>query len=227
MPGAFSRGWYLDLDAAFWRIMEVVGWNLNYYPGKWLARGRPPYDFPWKNNKVARTALVSNVQGTPVRRYDPTRGMHVRQMKNPLLNRGISCLIYDVLNSLAEIAIGYGARYINVDGWIFTSEDARDRMIQAAADYGLTTHLKAQGPGTISGIGRVRIGYVPKPEKIPESTGSLDHVKRVPYRSWLQERFSAFAASRETFAKLDAWRDDFTERVPDRPESFRLKVLTK
>ena len=58
-PTVFDFGYYIDIKSAWWSIMSMCGWSVDYWPGKWIFPGRPPKDFPFPLEKLARSALVS------------------------------------------------------------------------------------------------------------------------------------------------------------------------
>jgi len=194
-PTRFGWGWYLDLEACYFSILLVSGWNLDYYPGKWLARGRPPLDFPFTQSKQARNSLVSIAQSRSARVYDPVASRVVdRRIGNRLMNRGIFCLISDVLHSLATEARALGAIYVNMDGYIFVTESSARSMAHRIEDWGLNYRVKYQGSGEVMGPGDYKIGGH-RTRRLFRQPIEGETISPVPYSPWLQRRFSRFAAT--------------------------------
>lgn len=198
-PQKFGHGFYVDIQSAYWSIMQIAGWNVDYNPGLWLSPGRPPADFPFPDHKVARNCLVSAGRLGGIPRYDPRKlpGDPYDEIKagSPLKNLQLPRLIHDVLNTIAAQVIEAGAIYVNNDGCIVRDQKTLDRVMQIVSDWGLTARIKAEGGGQIKAsgtyqVGRVRtMNYSTVGENQP-----LAHVYKPSYADWLQKAFSFFAA---------------------------------
>lgn len=155
-PGIMTDAVYLDIKSAWFSIVMLAGWNVEYYPGRWFGFGQPPADFPFKDIKVARSALVSigRTQKIPlwVKGHLKTQPMY-----NNTENFHIWGVIADTLNCIASVAISEGARYVNTDGFII-SRSKMDFMIDYILDWGLTVKVKAQGGAVICGVGAYQVG---------------------------------------------------------------------
>lgn len=198
VPTRFDYGHYIDLTACYWSVMLIAGWNVDYYPGKWLASGRPPYDFPFPDIKPARNALVSVAQSRDVPFYDPVL-LHTieKSIGNRFLNRGLYCLISNILHCLACRARELGAIYVFMDGYIFASDGAASEMAVSILDWGLHYSLKYQGPGQVLGVGSYEIrgpkGHTTK--RNPDQPIPDDNLQELEYAAWLQRSFAHLAAS--------------------------------
>lgn len=147
---------YVDISSAFWSIMSIVGWDVDYFPGKWIVKGRPPLDFPLGDHKVARTSLVMCGLPTPMRVWNGER-MIAQRRENKHINLGLWSLIMDTLHALGAQAVRLGAIYVHTDGYILPSENA-DEMIDIIHSFQLQAKVKARGLAVVLGMGNWRIG---------------------------------------------------------------------
>lgn len=155
-PTILEEAAYVDLKSAFWSIMRLTGWNVDYYPSKWLVRGTPPNDFPYPDIKPARNSLVSCGLPTPLRMW--TGKKVTRQFRTNLhINMGLWALIMDTLHAIASHARELEASYIHTDGYILPLRNA-DKMLVKIQQYGLYAGIKARGVGTIIGMGNWKVG---------------------------------------------------------------------
>lgn len=191
-PAKFDHGYYIDLRASYFSILNLVGWDLDYYPGRWLVHGRPCDDFPFPDNKRSRTALVSCCISPSTPPFFP-RGYAwpadeplPPTIPNPLINLQLWRLVNDVLACLTYEAVARGAVYTYIDGYIAPDRATADRLLELAKSWGLEGRIKHEGPGEVYGRG----GYwfnVPK-RRWPDS---LDYVgiKDPPvHMAWLRKK---------------------------------------
>lgn len=199
IPGAFAHGFYIDIKSAYWSIMQIIGWNVDYNPGLWLSPGRPPDDFPFPDHKVARNCLVSagRLGGIPM--YDPRKKPNdpysVIMRGSELKNNQLPRLIHDILNSLAAQVIQAGAIYVNNDGFIVPNEKTLSQVKTIIEDWGLDYSIKAEGGGRVKASGTYQVGnsrtlnYESVRDPLP-----IQNVFAPPYAGWLQKEFSFFAS---------------------------------
>lgn len=198
-PGKFAHGFYIDIAAAYWSIMGVVGWNVDYNPGLWLSPGRPPKDFPFPEHKVARNCIVSAGRMSGIPRYDPRKlpGDPYDEIirGSELRNNQLPRLIHDILNSIAELAIEAGAVYVNNDGFIAPTPTIAQRVTGIITDWGLSSRVKAEGGGQVKASGTYEVGIsrTLNYESVVDPS-PIANIYPPPYRKWLQAEFSFFAA---------------------------------
>lgn len=155
-PAVLENGAYVDLKSAYWSVMSLVGWDVDYFPSKWIGQGTIPNDFPLADHKVARNSLVSCGLPTPVRLW--TGYQLVKQYRrNWHINMGLWALIMDVLHAVASIARKYGAVYVHTDGYILQSWDA-PALIEEIEAFGLHASIKASGVSSVIGMGNYMVG---------------------------------------------------------------------
>ena len=200
-PSEFLHGFYVDIKSCYWSIMQIAGWNVDYNPGLWLSPGRPPFDWPFPDHKVARNCLVSAGRMATIPYYDPKKrpgdpyGEFIKG--NPIKNMQLPRLIHDVLNCIAIDALSLGAVYINNDGFIAPNSTVADNIISLITDWGLTGRIKAEGPGEVKAAGTYQIGkertlnFTRVPEPRP-----IKNIYPPPYKGWLQKQFGYFAGTK-------------------------------
>lgn len=195
LPAEYSHGVYIDIKSCYWSIMQVIGWNVDYFPGRWLSPGRPPENFPFLSHKVARNCLVSAGRLGVVSRYIPHGQIDEIKIGNRLANTQLPRLISDVLNSIASQAVELGAIYCNNDGFIAPDLKIAKNIIQIIFDWGLTPTIKGEGAGSVKSSGAYRTGpYKSLPWEMRQDKQAIKILFPPPYRKWLQDRFSHFAA---------------------------------
>ena len=185
-PTIVLDGCYVDIKSAWFSILNIVGWDCDYYPDKWLARGIAPRDFPLPKDKVARSALVSlsRSHGVPVLRHGIVA---LEPMYNALENPHIYGIIADVLQSIAVVAIeAYGCRYVATDGFIVPTAKAEDFM-NFVGSWGLQSRIKAQGSGAIFGAGSYTIGMV-STVRLVNGWKPVDNVDHLVNVNWIWKR---------------------------------------
>jgi hypothetical protein len=186
VPTKFEDGAYIDIKAAYWSVMVRCGWDVNYYPGHWLAFEDPPLDFPWDYDKRARNSLVSVGRATQITMWRPESGFKLETRPNPRPNSQLFCLIMDLLNAIACDAIAEGAVYVFTDGYIAPDMDTARRIIGRIHEWGFDCRIQGQGRGEVTNLGSYRVGH--KHSKKISDAGQHNSVKRLPYYSWLKDR---------------------------------------
>lgn len=190
-PGTFEDGYYVDIKSTYWSIMQSIGWNVDYWPGKWLSSGTPPADFPFSDNKIARNCLVSAGIPGSIIRYNPLGVFDAVNPGNPLANVSLYRLINDVLNSIASQAMSLGAIYVNTDGYIAPDKKTAAKIIQLIYDWGLTPSIKAKGRGGIKSSGAYKVGdVISEPYKLRRDPVEVKSVHAPSYAAWLQKNFT-------------------------------------
>jgi hypothetical protein len=156
LPCIIQDAVYLDIKSAWFSIVNLVGWNVEYWPSLFLGRGQPPRDFQMPDNKVARSALVTIGRTTALPMWDKGK-MIYRKMFNATENYHIWGVISDVLNAIAAYALRCGARYINTDGFILKRANSAALMAYIE-NWGLEARYKHEGTALICGPGSYVIG---------------------------------------------------------------------
>lgn len=146
---------YLDLKSAYWSIVKVIGWDVDYLPGM-LVRRKGCDDFPFAANRLARNSLVS--MGLPSHGFLYKDGRMIAVPHAWKVNIGLWTAVQDILHGIADEMIKRaGAVYVNTDGYIIPAEnEAIGREI--GAEWGLAMGEKNRGRATIYGVGAYSIG---------------------------------------------------------------------
>jgi hypothetical protein len=147
---------YVDIKSAYWSILRLVGWNVDYFPQNWLVRGRIPIDFPLADHKVARACLVS--LGLPASSLVWT-GEHFcrRRTRNVHLNMGLWRVVQDILHSIAAAALALEAVYVHTDGYILPTRHA-EALQDEIRSWGLPSTIKGSGFTMVLGFGNFAVG---------------------------------------------------------------------
>lgn len=161
-PTKYAHGVLVDIRACYWNIMRIAGWNVDYFPGVWLDHlGRPPYDWPWPEHKVARNSLVTAGHFTHLMVFRPDwkkDKLHEELRHNPLLNSQLARLISDVTHAIAYECVQAGMIYWNTDGGIAPNPAVASRCRDIIAEWGLDGRYKAEGPGMVKTNGVYQVG---------------------------------------------------------------------
>lgn len=154
LTGHYRDMIYLDLKSAYWSILQVVGWDCEYFPDL-IVRGGDVTDFPYPDNKIARNSLVSMClpSSTFVWHNGRIKEMHMR--KN--VNLSLWTLVQDVLAGIALELWNLGAVYVNTDGYILPAR-LESQAIDLIGEWGLWAVTKHRGNCSVYGIGAYTIG---------------------------------------------------------------------
>lgn len=135
-PGLYRDYQYVDLKAAYWSIVNLVGWDVDYMPERWLSYGDPPSDFPAPNHKASRSALVSATRRSVVM-VKTGENVYEKSIYNPLWNDSLWYVVMHILHMIALKALALGAVYVHTDGYMLPAENVQElrKFIEA---HGLT-----------------------------------------------------------------------------------------
>lgn len=184
---------YIDIKSAYWSIILACGWNVDYYPGRWLGVSSDNHDFPLQDNKPARSGLVTAGLSTPIRYWDG-HGLHWKNGNNTHINYGLWALVMDVLHAIAAEVVKAGAVYVHTDGYIVPHQ-AIDRTMNIITDWGLTASLRDRGETKVYGVGMYSIGNTRTKRLGGFLPGGFRNIE--PHDpDFLKPRFAQFARSR-------------------------------
>ncbi len=205
-PTLLEDAAYVDLKSAFWSLMRLVGWNVDYYPSKWIVRGRAPNDFPYPDIKPARNSLVSCGLPTPLRMWTGKKVTR-RFSTNIHINMGLWAIIMDTLHAIASHARELDAAYIHTDGYILPRKNANALLVKIQA-YGLYAGIKASGVGTIIGMGNWKVGEHATMNygKSYALMGGVDYVYQVQ-REQIQRKLCHYQENLSLYATRHEIRD--------------------
>lgn len=192
VPGDIENAVYLDLKAAFWSILRIVGWDAEYMPGRFLARRSSMDDFPFAGHKLARNCLVTAGLSSPQRVWSYRRQKIVFLKRgNPLANMVLWALVQDVLAGVASDVVSAGARYVHTDGYICPMDASKD-VVDAVFRWGLPLDIRHAGSANIYAPGTYDIGehIARRPTYARRYTNTI---RELPYKTWLRDRFSRLA----------------------------------
>lgn len=197
VPGHFEDGFYIDLKAAYFSIMALIGWDVIYSPGHYIGKGRSIADFPFPQHKIARNSLMSAAQPRSVARVNPPGGRQnvvTSTPYNPMVNLQLIALTSDILHSIAANARSMGAVYVNTDGYIAPTAGIAASIQQMIADFGFSARVKFQGPGIVNSIGSYAIGdFATRNIDRTPARGTHSNIAPPEYSRWLQRNLEYMA----------------------------------
>lgn len=191
-PGTYEDMIYVDLRSAYWSIMQVVGWNVDYFPKKWIAAGEELTDFPFPENKLARNCLVTTALPSNGQMWDGSNIVLVKSRK-PFVNLVLWSCIMDVLHGVAWEMRRLGAVYVHTDGYIIskTKEYLVDELFDS---WGLPYSVKGEGRAVVHGAGDY---------DMPHHQSRLKRLREFPFNNlhdpgidWLRPRIKRLASVR-------------------------------
>lgn len=189
-PCKIDNAVYIDLKSAYWSILQVVGWDADYLPGRWLAINSSCADFPLWKNKMARNCIVSVGMTGDGKRWTGEK-LEFQRKSNPLTNMVLYALVQDVLNSVASDMVAAGALYVHTDGYIFPMSKMEDGL-SVLSEWGLVASVRHQGHCEIFAVGTYEIGDRACARAVHRQGEHFDNIDRSK-RDWLKPRFSHFA----------------------------------
>lgn len=184
---------YVDLKSAYWSILRVVGWDLEYNPNLWLAVGQSVDDFPVPENKLARNCLVTVGVNGAMNLWD---GEMLKSVKkpNPFSNMMLYGLVMDVLNGIAYDMVHYaGARYVHTDGYILQERNLH-RAYEVTDRWGLRSGEKFSGRATIGGVADYSIGNRKSRLRRKSVQSFYSNLQEKP-SEWLRSRFARWSTN--------------------------------
>ena len=157
--GKYVAGAYVDISKAYRRVLELVGYDVDYRIGKYLSAtpiqlAEEFYLYkPLYQQCVAISATYLSTIPTIKNGEVVTR--RVRNVfHNPCLyafaSEMLACYVGEVVNN-------FRCAYANTDGVIVDVRDA-DGVIQLASDYQCTAKIDAQGHTEVWGVGSYVVG---------------------------------------------------------------------
>lgn len=156
-PIRLVDGSYVDIKSAYWSIMSIVGWDVDYFPGRWLSPGVGMSDFPYRDHKLSRNCLVTAGLGSTSKMWMHERKrLAIKKIGNRFANMQLWSLVMDVLNGVA-CDVKEKVFYVHTDGYICDTEDAADVQERIRA-WGLPSRIKHRGDTRIQGAGQYRVG---------------------------------------------------------------------
>lgn len=179
---------YIDIRAAYWSIVKTVGWDVDYNPGRWLERKSSMADFPYFDNKLIRSSIVSAGLTGTIRFWTGTRLTWLKK-SNGLVNLVLWALVQDVLHGMAADAVEAGAVYVYADGYIVPS-DRITSVMTALDEWGIPTRVVASGAADVVRPACYRVGEKQTlPYRVHKGGGvHRDLIDWTVNRRWLRSR---------------------------------------
>lgn len=157
-PCTLTNAYYLDLRSAYWQLLMLGGWDVEYSPGRFISPRSDVYDFPTPEIKLARNCLVSLGLPSGANVWLPGVGFQQKRPHRANVNLVLWGFVQDCLHGFAaDMVERAGAVYVNTDGYIIPAERLQeaDRL---AEEWGLKVSIKESGKATVRGAGDYDIG---------------------------------------------------------------------
>ena len=157
-PCTLPNAYYLDMTSAYWQLMMLGGWDVDYMPARYLSPRSTVYDFPVPEIKLARNCLVSMGLPSGVNIWVPDYGFAKRTPQKLSVNLVLWGFVQDVFHGVAyDMVNKAGAVYANTDGYIIPNDRMKDADI-VAESWGLHFSIRNAGKATVRGAGDYDIG---------------------------------------------------------------------
>lgn len=157
-PCSLTSAYYIDLKSAYWQLMMLGGWDVEYSPKRFLSPRSDVYDFPVPEIKLARNSLVSMGLPSGANVWLPNVGFTQKKPFKPTVNLILWGFVQDTLHGLAyDMVQQAGAVYVNTDGYIIPAERLRDAD-KIAENWGLHFTIRDEGKAEVRGAGDYDIG---------------------------------------------------------------------
>lgn len=157
-PCTLTNAYYLDLKSAYWQLLMLGGWDVEYSPRRFLSPRSDVYDFPVPEIKLARNCLVSMGLPSGANVWIPNVGFQQKKPYKPNVNLILWGFVQDVLHGIAsDMVTKAGAVYVNTDGYIIPAEKMAEAE-KVSQDWGLLVTIRDMGKATIRGAGDYDIG---------------------------------------------------------------------
>lgn len=190
IKGNMESAAYVDLKSAYWTITQAVGWDVDYFPGRWLGVRSTMEDFPLGDHKAARSSLVTSGLSSPIRMWTGSK-LKWKNGGNVHINYGLWAFVQDVLHGVASEMLEIGAQYVHTDGYIVPGDRALDAL-DIVDSWGLKGSIKHAGDAEIFGVGVYRIGnYRTKRDRAVPMNNHI-YVNPVE-RDWIKRKFRFYA----------------------------------
>lgn len=189
--GLHSDCCYIDIKSAYWQIVQAVGWDVDYFPHKYLAQRSEMSDMPaWLiERKIARASLVSMARRGNAS-FWTGNSLIYKPVYNKYLNSSLVMFVNDVLMSVASDVKSRvnGLVYVNTDGYIVYSEQARE-VFAILQEWGLQWSMKGAGRTEVHGVGSYTVGK--RQSKRGGQGFNFDNIA-IRDTDWLKKRFIWF-----------------------------------
>ena len=190
--GYHGEGVYADIRSAYWQIVRAVGWDVEYFPNRFVCKQSDLEDMPeWLHScKPARASLVSLARPSNLSVWTG-KDLIIERSFNPILNMRLVALVNDVLMSVAAEVKHFctSVSYINTDGYILGMKDVRT-FTAIMHDWGFDFRYKATGKVRVFGVGAYTVGK--HKSHRPMEGGAYDNITEIDFH-WMRRNFSPFA----------------------------------
>jgi len=152
-PCTLPNAYYLDMKSAYWQLLMLGGYDVDYMPNRYLSPRSDVSDFPVPEIKLARNCIVSMGLPSGVNVWQPLYGFQKKTPKELAVNLVLWAFVQDVLHGFAhDMVFQAGAVYVNTDGYIISNENIR-KANEVEEAWGLKLTIRHHGKAEIRGAG--------------------------------------------------------------------------
>lgn len=185
IPGEYADMTYIDIKSAYWSIIRIIGWDVDYMPGRFITVRSSNEDFPAADHKTARNTLVSSTQSGKLPVWTG-RQLIMENIGATMINSALWAAVADILNGVAMDMERLGAVYINTDGYI-VPRAKQEQAIDTIRAWGLPSSVKHEGDCKVICVGAYTIGdHTTKQRRrvFPSTSHAIDY----RWGDWLRPR---------------------------------------
>ena len=188
--GRYDDCVYVDIKSTYRRILELVGYDVEYRAEKWLSQGnaRTGLDELPKISYASIVALSANWRKNIVRKT--SIGLVNEKVHNKYANVCLYTLTRDVLHCVYSdvMRAGIDVFYVNTDGYIVKNKDAQ-KICDILAEWGFEGRSKKEGDVRVYGTGTYAFGEEKPLRRIVFNHNVSTELADASFCSWLRTRF--------------------------------------
>ena len=191
--GKYSDCVYVDIRSTYKRILELVGYDVEYRAGKWISQGnaRSGLEELPKVTYSSIVALSANWRKTLVRKT--SLGLVNEKVHNKYANVCLYALTRDVLHCIYSDVMRADIQvlYANTDGYIVREKDEQ-KVYNIFGEWGFEGKTKRQGDVEVFGVGTYAFGEEKPLRRIVFRRETTTELADAGFCRWLRLRFQRF-----------------------------------
>ena len=189
--GRYEDCVYVDIKSTYRRILELVGYDVEYRAGKWIGQGNARSGLE-ELPKIAYSSVVAlsaNYRKTIIRKT--SIGLVNEKVHNKYANVCLYTLTRDVLHCIYSdiMRAGFEVYYANTDGYIVKSKDA-EKICDIMNNWNFDGKIKMEGDVRVYGVGTYAFNGEEPLRRIVFRRDVSTELSDATFCDWLRSRFS-------------------------------------
>ena len=188
--GKYEDCVYVDIKSTYKRIIELVGYDVEYRAGKWLSQGnaRSGLEELPKVTYSSIVALSANWRKTIIRKTsiglvnEKVHNKYANVCLYTLTRDVLHCIYSDVVRKVDEVF------YANTDGYIVREKEV-EKVYDVLGEWGFEGRVKKQGDVEVYGVGTYAFGGEKPLRRIVFRRETTTELADVGFCNWLRTRF--------------------------------------